>query len=403
MPHRHDGSFLSTTAFDTPGARMTSTSRRVWWTGPLSDASGYATEGRLLVSGLTSLGVIVCAESPPPWLLPQIVAEAVEPGMADHTAWDVRPPRPPDAQVLHLPWAEPFPRQPQCRGIWRTMFETDSLPATWVQRSREVDEIWVPSRWNVETFTAGGVDPRKIRVLHQPLDTGLFAPVDWGKRSSSVFGEGTFVFLSVFTWQYRKGWDVLLRAYFKEFTTEDNVVLVLRVDPFPFGGDDSPVRDRIEAFRVDTVGSAAPAVHLIETQLPARDLPSLYASAGAFVLPSRGEAWGRPMFEAIAMGTPVVATGWGGQMEYLLDGSGIAIDYALSPVGDAAAHEYPLFSGHRWAEPDERHLRTIMRALVDGDLVFDVDQRRVASTRVRSLYDFRRVSQQVVNYLANPL
>jgi hypothetical protein len=32
-----------------------------------------------------------------------------------------------------------------------------------------------------------------------------------------------FSFVSVFKWEHRKGWDVLVSAFFKEFRAEDNV------------------------------------------------------------------------------------------------------------------------------------------------------------------------------------
>ena len=41
----------------------------------------------------------------------------------------------------------------------------------------------------------------------------------------------------------------------------------------------------------------------------------LYASADVFVLPSRGEGWGRPHVEAMAMGLPIITTNWSGPTE----------------------------------------------------------------------------------------
>ena len=38
--------------------------------------------------------------------------------------------------------------------VGRTMFETDGLPAEWVGRCEALDEIWVPSDFNRETFAA---------------------------------------------------------------------------------------------------------------------------------------------------------------------------------------------------------------------------------------------------------
>jgi glycosyltransferase involved in cell wall biosynthesis len=45
-------------------------------------------------------------------------------------------------------------------------------------------------------------------------------------------------------------------------------------------------------------------VRLLPEGVASADMPGLYKTADAFVLPSRGEGWGRPHCEAMAMGLP---------------------------------------------------------------------------------------------------
>ena len=170
------------------------------------------------------------------------------------------------------------------------MYETDRIPADWlVPATCLVDQIWVPSEFNRNTFAAAGVPETQLRVLHEAVDThALFTPslplysagggsgVEWqpsaripehadgrgGKepvdRGDALgVGEGgggaqmgsgaehilqpchgedgrlrawnaTFRILSIFKWEHRKGWDVLLRAYWRAFSARDNVCLYLR-------------------------------------------------------------------------------------------------------------------------------------------------------------------------------
>jgi glycosyltransferase involved in cell wall biosynthesis len=61
------------------------------------------------------------------------------------------------------------------------------------------------------------------------------------------------------------------------------------------------------------------------------DVPDLMRAADVFVLPSRFEGFGLVVAEAMASGTPIVATDAGGVAE-VLDGAGI-----LVPIGDDAA------------------------------------------------------------------
>ncbi len=54
---------------------------------------------------------------------------------------------------------------------------------------------------------------------------------------------------------------------------------------------------------------------------PREELPAAYAEADALLFPVRWEEpWGLVPLEAMAVGTPVVATGTGGSGEYLRDG-----------------------------------------------------------------------------------
>jgi glycosyltransferase involved in cell wall biosynthesis len=55
------------------------------------------------------------------------------------------------------------------------------------------------------------------------------------------------------------------------------------------------------------------------------DIPRLYAAVDCFVLPTRGEGWGLPIFEAMAMGLPVIATNWSGQVDFMNENNAFPI------------------------------------------------------------------------------
>ena len=168
-------------------------------------------------------------------------------------------------------------------------------------------------------------------------------------------GSGLFRFLSVFKWEKRKGWDILLRAYFQEFTAADDVVLIIKTQSF-HSGDNFEAKVREEIQKAQELAPGEPArFKLLATDLKLRELPRLYRAADAFVLPSRGEGWGRPHVEAMAMGLPVIATNWSGSTEFLTADASLPLRIdGLEPVEDG-------LEGHRWAVPSEAHLRELMR------------------------------------------
>jgi glycosyltransferase involved in cell wall biosynthesis len=70
------------------------------------------------------------------------------------------------------------------------------------------------------------------------------------------------------------------------------------------------------------------------TRLPAQDqLPRIYASVDVWLVPSRGEGFHLPPLEAMACGTPVVASRVGGAVETVADG----VNGYLADVEDDAA------------------------------------------------------------------
>ncbi|KAJ9471214.1 glycosyl transferase [Diplonema papillatum] len=270
--------------------------------------------------------------------------------------------------------------------IGRSMYEFSGVPQSWVElcNQDDVDELWVPSDAVKEAFESSGVDGSKLFVIPEALDTDFYDPAaasrvplpsqDWSAYSHRAVvdsGENAFVFLSIFKWESRKGWDVLLRAYFGEFSAEDPVSLVICTwlwyagDPSTWGSTRDPLifKEFVESvagdMRVEL--TSLPHVVVITERLTEDEMRSVYASANAFVLPTRGEGWGLPIIQAMAMRLPTITTGWGGATAFLTQENSFLINYRLVPVPAEAAKQYELHdAGLLWAEPDEDHLRRLM-------------------------------------------
>ncbi|CAJ1423177.1 unnamed protein product [Effrenium voratum] len=250
---------------------------------------------------------------------------------------------------------EPCPPKGAKFRIGRTMYETDKVPASWVPRISRMDQVWVPSHFGLEQFVASGVPREKIRVVPEAVDTALFDP---SKHSPlQLGGESSYRFLSVFKWEKRKGWDILLKAYFEEFSQEDDVILVLKTQSF-HSGDDFHQKVLKEIHSAQAGRQPAARYQLLSEDLALKDLPRLYRAADAFVLPTRGEGWGRPHVEAMSMALPVIATNWSGSTEFLSESAALPL-----PITGLEPAELPLPShaDHRWAVPDAEALRRLMR------------------------------------------
>ncbi|NJB66729.1 glycosyltransferase involved in cell wall biosynthesis [Desulfobaculum xiamenense] len=244
-----------------------------------------------------------------------------------------------------------------------TAFETDGLPPGWAESCNRMDEIWVPSRFNLETFARAGVDRELLHVVPHG-----FRPRDYRPSMTTPLTVGEakgFNFLSIFEWTPRKGWDALIRAYVEEFSRDEDVRLIIR--SYQGGGvigDVPPVHVQLAQFLRD-IGhdpDEIPRIDFIDAMVPSDLMPSLYKAADCFVLPTRGEGWGIPFTESMLMELPVIATRWSGHLEFMNDSNSYLVDVdGIVPVGEDQVRTNPLYGGQNWAEPSVGHLRELMR------------------------------------------
>jgi FkbM family methyltransferase len=210
-----------------------------------------------------------------------------------------------------------------------------------------MEEIWVPSTFNVQTMRDSGV-VRPIHVLPLGVDPHYYHPNMKGERDPRVF-----TFLSVFEWGERKAPEVLLRAFSDEFRAGEDVVLLLKVVN---RDGDVDVREQIARLGLARGGGRVLLSH--NDFLPNYQLGCLYRSADCLVLASRGEGWGMPALEGMACGLPVIATNWSAMPDFIDES--VAYPLAVDRLVPAQA-KCPYYQGFRWAEPSYDHLRALMR------------------------------------------
>ena len=365
------------------------------WQAPFFNFSGYGEEARAMTLAMQHRGYPVTARSwgeDLPEFVDQLAASAPDRLIALHRATEM-PLGHPFVNVLHVPGYAAVRVQGASANVIRTMFETDSIPPDWVGRLNQMDEVWVPTSFNVETFAAAGVTA-PIHVVPGGVDATLFRP---GLRPLRIPGVRGTVFLSIFEWAFRKGWDVLLSAWADAFGPDDDVSLVLRTSAVTGSvGETPPIDQRIDA-HLELLGKGradvAPIV-VLEHPLSLADLPRLYAAADAYVSASRGEGWGRPILEAMACRIPVVATRWSGNLDFMDDDNSILLDIEGLQAIDHRA-EFAFYRGHRWAEPSQAHLTEVFQRLAADPAL----RKRLGSrgrSDVERRWQWKQVTQAVV-------
>jgi glycosyltransferase involved in cell wall biosynthesis len=230
-------------------------------------------------------------------------------------------------------------------GLW--FWEVGTFPEVMHESFSYVDEVWVSSDFVREVVQRETVKP--VRVVPMALTNPAAAPLD---RATLGIPPG-FMFLFVFdllSIVERKNPHGLIDAYVHAFATEDGACLVLKT----INGDRQPtalasLRDAA-AQRDDIV--------IIDGYLPADQKNGLMSGCDCYVSLHRSEGFGLTMSEAMALGRPVIATGYSGNLAFMDTENSYLVDYELDTVPEGCA-PYPV--GAEWATPSVSHASQLMR------------------------------------------
>jgi glycosyltransferase involved in cell wall biosynthesis len=239
-----------------------------------------------------------------------------------------------------------------------SMMEVDKIDSRWVRACNGMDEIWVPTRLQVDMFRRCGVE-KPIYVVPLGIDTTRYMPTF---LPFVYHGKHNFRFFSLSWWQERKRWDLLNIAFAEEFGADKDVALLMKTMTAQGEGEAVDQIHQWVGHRMDS------QIALIEGAFPWWEIVMMMRSAHAFVLPTAGEGWGCPPVQALACGLPVIVTDCQGPGEVLRDAAGKPFPGVLflparkEPTG--VHHEY--YEGGNWWVPDVADIRAAMREVKEN-------------------------------------
>lgn len=251
---------------------------------------------------------------------------------------------------------------PYIYTILMTVYETVEIPNDWVSICEGFNELWVPSEKVKQSFRDSGVsNDVPIKVFREGVNTEKY--YEGGQK---MFHYDEFTFLSLFDFTYRKGWDKLIKGYYREFDGGEDVCLVIKTH---YSNNTEKHKDYVRD-KISNIKSGfdnAPKVELKWDFIKEQEMPEFYRSGDAFVLPTRGEGFGLPLFEAAGCGLPVITTDFMAPSEYLGGKTNWVQTNGLKeyPFEEAIEHE-PNCSGLKFADPNIESLQQQMRNVFEG-------------------------------------
>jgi glycosyltransferase involved in cell wall biosynthesis len=265
------------------------------------------------------------------------------------------------------------------RGLAIYAWEESGFPERYVvEFNSTLNLITVASRFVAKVLRDNGVHA-PIRVVGEGCDHVL----DTAASDLTAGLEARpFRFLHVSSCFPRKAVDVLLAAWAKAFCDADPVELVIKTFP----NAHNHIEDILAAIK--TAHPRHAPIRLINRDVELEELRRLYLDAHAVVCASRGEGFGLPLVEALALGKPVIATAYGGQMDFCTPQSAWLCDYSF-----AYARTHLAVVSSVWTEPD---VDSLVRALKECFSAPEERMRRAQAgcALVRSQFSWAQVAER---------
>lgn len=342
--------------------------RGVKYIAPIFDHSGYGEAARNYILALHRAGVPLtisphCFEQDPPPVGTAVERDILTSLVHKNVDYDV--------VIVHLTpdLAPSYVRQyPNKYIIGYTVWETSLLHPLWVESCNQVNEVWVPSEWNVQSFRESGVTVPIYKIPHG-IDPKVYSYTDPSQFSIAGLGEDKpFIFYSIMQWNARKNPDGLLRAYFNAFSSGENVRLLLKAyvgRGLPAQEDMRQLKEMVRRIKADMQLPDFPRMNLITESLSSEQMHALHMYGDAYISLPHGEGFGLCFLEAGLAGKPVIATGAGGQMEYLTEENSYLVPYMWDYVSGMGGFNRWYWGCQQWARPNIVEASRMMRQVFD--------------------------------------
>jgi D-inositol-3-phosphate glycosyltransferase len=157
-----------------------------------------------------------------------------------------------------------------------------------------------------------GVSPRSVRIIPAGVDLDLFKPVDREDARRSLGIQESNILLSVGRIEPLKGIEILVRAMALLSDLDDSRLVIV--------GGKPQEDDEIKRLKSIAAELGVETRTTFTGTVQQTELPAYYSAADVFVLPSYYESFGLVALEAMACGTPVIASRVGGPGSFITSG-----------------------------------------------------------------------------------
>ena len=267
---------------------------------------------------------------------------------------------------LHIMFSTPY-------NVLYSCHETTKLSDKWTNCLDKGDEIWASSTWVAESFRKTVSKP----VYVMPLGISD----KWKPKKREITEK--YIFLHNGEPSVRKGGQIAVDAFIKEFGDNQNVILIIKA----YSGG-STIRVDDGAGNMVSPERVYPNILMIENDLTQEEYLSLLYKANCLVYPSWGEGFGMIPLEALATGIPVISTWeWAeykNDIKYKIDSD--LVD-AQDNINDPQLKK--IYFGEKYL-PKIESVRYNMRKAYENHLV-DIEEAFSRSFKIHNDWNWRNI------------
>jgi GT2 family glycosyltransferase len=240
-------------------------------------------------------------------------------------------------------------------------WELPVLPPEWVEVLNQMDAVLAPTRYLEEVYQRH-LSHTPVFYYPQP-----FFPPQPPAPNRSRFGLPTdrYLFLVAFDMtsdiERKNPWGAI-QAFQQAFGAHEPVGLVIKVNNPHTLPELVPLYQQL----VQQIAQD-PRIHLLDQTYRYTEVLELFASCDALVSLHRAEGLGLVLMECMALGKPVIATAWSGNMDYCTPENTALVGYELVPVRPSLAvyQQLAQSTSVQWAQPRCEEAAQWMRRLFD--------------------------------------
>lgn len=192
--------------------------------------------------------------------------------------------------------------------VYYTVWESSEYPGDWAKAIEEknVNLLLTATEFTKTSLAKCGLD---AKVWHHGVDP------QWQFKQRPDDGIFTFIHWNAYEW--RKGWEIVLKAFLEEFRIDEPVRLVMKA------------RERGESVWIvknPEDGFVHPLVKEVIGHISNEELVNLIYTADVGVFPVKGEGWFMPSMEFAASGGAVILPKQMGLTEQWIEGGYIDVE-----------------------------------------------------------------------------